>query len=366
MDERKPLDSARGNHMRTALIIAAVAALLPSVASAAATGLVKGSWDTVYWVGTDQKRHVFPDIKTYLTWFPDLSGVQVFSDDAFASFPLGSNVMARPGVRLLKIQSDPKVYAVGRNGTLRWIKTEAVAASLYGAAWATKVDDLSDAFFADYSHGEDIASAADFSPAAETATYAQAVDSLWLVTTPPVAVPVATSTPPAATSTSEETPTPSFGITVPTGAPSGLVSPSPEQTVGAFVITNGPGAFTMVLKGLTLTLSSTISNTAPRLVRVYRDTVNAGTLVASGSPCLSPVTVCSFAPMTFDDASFVDTDISPNMSRTFFVTADTSDATTGNTFTASIPHNGVLWSDGITPAITIFDGLPLAGNTLRY
>jgi hypothetical protein len=66
----------------------------------------------------------------------------------------------RPGTVLIKIVSDPKVYAVEPNGTLRWVKTEAIATALYGADWAKKVRDLDVAFFAGYLSGSDIAAAA--------------------------------------------------------------------------------------------------------------------------------------------------------------------------------------------------------------
>ena len=57
---------------------------------------------------------------------------------------------------MVKIQTDPKVYAVAKGGALRWVQTEASATALYGASWNTKVDDLSDAFFADYAIGEQV------------------------------------------------------------------------------------------------------------------------------------------------------------------------------------------------------------------
>ena len=62
----------------------------------------------------------------------------------------------RPGAKLVKIQTDPKVYAVSRNGVLHWVKTEALATALYGANWNTRVDDVPDTFFTNYTVGTPI------------------------------------------------------------------------------------------------------------------------------------------------------------------------------------------------------------------
>jgi hypothetical protein len=113
----------------------------------------------VYSCGADGKRYVFPNQKTYATWYKDFSAVQTVSDAELAAVPLGKNVTYRPGVKLIKIQTDPKVYAVGRGGTLRWVMTSDIAAKLYGKNWAKLVEDLSDAFFTDYQVGEPITSA---------------------------------------------------------------------------------------------------------------------------------------------------------------------------------------------------------------
>jgi hypothetical protein len=110
----------------------------------------------VYYCGADGKRYVFPNDKTYYSWYKDFTGVTTISDAALAALRLGGNVTYRPGSRLVKITTDPKVYAVDHNGTLRHVTTAEVAASLYGADWAKKVDDLSDAFFINYKVGEPI------------------------------------------------------------------------------------------------------------------------------------------------------------------------------------------------------------------
>lgn len=113
----------------------------------------------VYYCGRDGKRYVFPHFSVYDTWYTDFSGVQTMTDVELAGIPIGGNVTYRPGSALVKVQTDPKVYAVDSGGTLRWVTTAEIAASLYGADWAGKVRDVSDAFFVNYRIGEPITAA---------------------------------------------------------------------------------------------------------------------------------------------------------------------------------------------------------------
>ncbi|MFZ2803852.1 MAG: hypothetical protein WA001_01380 [Patescibacteria group bacterium] len=125
--------------------------------------------DTVYYYGQNGKRLVFPTANTYFSWYPDFSGVKAVTLDDLQNIPLGGNVTYRPGVKMVKITTDPKVYAVSANGVLRWIETEDVATALYGANWNTQIDDVPDAYFTNYTIGTPIASASDFNPASATA-----------------------------------------------------------------------------------------------------------------------------------------------------------------------------------------------------
>ncbi len=146
------------------------ALLAPLASSAAVSGsLIKASMPAVYYMGSDGKRYVFPNEKTYFSWYADFSAVQVITDSELASLPIGGNVTYRPGVRMVKIQTDPKVYAVDSHGVLRWITSEAAAVALYGSAWNTMVHDVSDAFFTNYTVGADVSGPSDFNPGAATA-----------------------------------------------------------------------------------------------------------------------------------------------------------------------------------------------------
>ena len=113
-------------------------------------------YPAVYYCGADGKRYVFPDSKTYATWYKDFSSVQTITPEDLSKIPIGGNVTYRPGVKLVKITTDPKVYAVDLHGTLRWVTTSQIAAKLYGASWAKNVNDIPDAFFTNYKLGLDI------------------------------------------------------------------------------------------------------------------------------------------------------------------------------------------------------------------
>ncbi|MDD5341308.1 MAG: S8 family peptidase [Patescibacteria group bacterium] len=133
-----------------------------------ANPLIKGSQDTVYYHGADGKRYAFPDKQTYLSWYLDFSGVQKISDASLAEIPFGGVVNLKPG-SLVKIATDPKVYAVSRGGVLRWVKSEDLALSIFGSAWQNKVKDVPDSFFANYQSGAPIDSSAAYDLAAEIA-----------------------------------------------------------------------------------------------------------------------------------------------------------------------------------------------------
>ncbi|MEY4722607.1 MAG: hypothetical protein RLZZ324_120 [Candidatus Parcubacteria bacterium] len=143
-----------------AIAFASASAGAAHAATPASGDLIKLSGSTaVYYVGADQKRYVFPNLATYHTWYADFAGVKTVGAADLAALPIGGNVTYRPGTRLVKITSDPKVYAVEPGGSLRAVASESVAAALYGPQWAQKVDDVPDAFFFNYAIGSPLASA---------------------------------------------------------------------------------------------------------------------------------------------------------------------------------------------------------------
>ena len=125
--------------------------LAAEAATLAAGDLIKGSLSAVYYYGADGKRYVFPNENTYFSWYPDFSTVKVITDAELADISIGGNTTIRPGTFLIKITSDPKVYAVTSGGNLHWVETEDIAVKLWGADWATWVVDVPDSFFTNYS-----------------------------------------------------------------------------------------------------------------------------------------------------------------------------------------------------------------------
>lgn len=115
-------------------------------------------FDSVYYYKGGQ-RWVFPNLKTFKSWYKDFSTVQVIPRAELETYSIhlpGSNIVYRAGTRLVKITTDPKVYAIEPGGKLRWVKDEATAKALYGNDWAKRVDDVPDAFFTNYNVGADL------------------------------------------------------------------------------------------------------------------------------------------------------------------------------------------------------------------
>lgn len=148
-------------------LAAFIAPLTAHAATLTAGDLIKASLPAVYYYGADGKRYVFPNEKSYKTWYADFSSVKTITDAELAAVAIGGNATYRPGVKMVKITTDPKVYAVAKGGSLRWVKTEDVAKALYGNDWNKQVDDVPDAFFTNYTVGTDVAAAADYDKAAQ-------------------------------------------------------------------------------------------------------------------------------------------------------------------------------------------------------
>lgn len=160
-------------------VAAFVAPLTAQAASLADGDLIrsdaKGAFAVYYYF--NGKRYVFPTQKTFLSWYTSAQLkktsegglVKIIPAADMGQISMGGNVTYKPGVRMVKVDSDPKVYAVAKNGTLRWVKTEAAASGLFGANWNKMIDDIPDGFFTNYTLGADVASTSDFNAEAEKA-----------------------------------------------------------------------------------------------------------------------------------------------------------------------------------------------------
>ena len=148
------------NTLRKAVVISVMsvtilsmsAVVAPSAHAAAMAGdLIKmDGLSSVYYLAGDGKRYVFPNEKTYFSWYADFSSVKTIPQSELESYPLGKNVTVRPGTVLIKIQTNPKVFAVEPGGKLVWVPDEATAKALYGDMWAKRIIDVPDSFFTNY------------------------------------------------------------------------------------------------------------------------------------------------------------------------------------------------------------------------
>lgn len=118
---------------------------------------------TLYWYANDGRRYVFPNVQTFYSWFSsnDFKRVITVNDQEMTSLPLGGNVTYRGGAKLVKVTTDPRVYAVAQYGVLRWVTSANLAQQLYGSDWSRKVEDVPDAFFTNYTIGTPIYQAGD-------------------------------------------------------------------------------------------------------------------------------------------------------------------------------------------------------------
>lgn len=173
---------------------------VPSIQPVAAqqfNSLVKGSGPAVYFFAADGKRYAFPNAAVYQSWYPMGANITLLNADQLASMPLGGNVTFKPGVALVKVTTDPKVYAIGKGGVLRWIGSEELARSLYGMDWAKKVSDVADVFFVNYKLGAPILSVNDFDKNVEAGLVSNPGDNIAGVPSsmPVSQLPVTPSTP---------------------------------------------------------------------------------------------------------------------------------------------------------------------------
>ncbi len=124
--------------------------------------LIRGtSFSAVYYMGADGFRYVFPNDRTYFTWYSDFDDVIFLTDAELAKIQMGGNVTYKGGSKMIKINTDPKVYFITDGGVLRPVSDEATATLMYGSSWNTKIDDVPDGFFSNYTVSTDAIDTAD-------------------------------------------------------------------------------------------------------------------------------------------------------------------------------------------------------------
>src|SRR3989344_4122681 len=113
--------------------------------------------DAVYYIAANGKKYVFPDRKTYFTWYTNFNAVQIVSVTTLDMYPDGGAVTYRPGTRLVKTVDTNKTYAVEPGGMLRWITSEQMAMDLWGTNWNQRINDVIPGYFSStYTVGADL------------------------------------------------------------------------------------------------------------------------------------------------------------------------------------------------------------------
>lgn len=112
---------------------------------------------TIYYIGPDGGKYVFPEAKTYATWFDDFKGVKKVDSSILDQYPDSGIMPVKEGIKLITHRNTAKIYAVEPGGIARWIPSEKIAKELFGNNWVSRVIDVLPGFFATtYSIGDDL------------------------------------------------------------------------------------------------------------------------------------------------------------------------------------------------------------------
>jgi len=118
--------------------------------------------EAVYYLGADGKKYVFPNVACYFTWYEDFSKIKTVDYEDFSKINIGGNVTYRPGVKLIKLKNDNKVFAVSQGGVRRWISTPDLAIEIFGESWTDLVEVIPNSFWVNYTEGEVIKQTSDY------------------------------------------------------------------------------------------------------------------------------------------------------------------------------------------------------------
>jgi len=131
-----------------AAFVAPLIAKADTTVTLTAGDVIQGaSTKNVFYYAADGKRYTFPTQDVAFSWLKDWTTVKTISDAQLGGITIGGTVAYRPGTQLVKIQTDPKVYAVEANGSLRWIETASIAQALWGTNWGARLRDVDPSIF---------------------------------------------------------------------------------------------------------------------------------------------------------------------------------------------------------------------------
>lgn len=151
--------------------------------------------------------------------------------------------------------------------------------------------------------------------------------------------------------------------------PSGASSGSASQTVAKFVVTNlaNSGSYVVTIRYVNFNISTSISNaSANRALTIYKDSLST-TALGTTSWAVAQSSEANFADTKFVNSGMTDVEISSGASKTFLVTLDTTNATTGKTLSIQVGSGDIYWTDGISDNLTSMGtDLPLLLKTFTY
>jgi hypothetical protein len=133
---------------------------------------------SVYYLGSDGKRHSFPSEAVYSTWFSNWSGIKTVSSSFMSGLTLGKNVTFRPGTTLVKFRSMNDVYAISQGAVLHHYLTEALVTADYGSNWQSYLQTISDVYRGNYTTGNEIDQSTDYDAATAKAAVTS-IDGNW-------------------------------------------------------------------------------------------------------------------------------------------------------------------------------------------
>ncbi len=363
----------------------------PAGATASAGDLIKmDGLSSVYYLGADGKRYVFPNEATYFSWYSDFSGVVTISQSELESYPLGANVTMRPGVKLVKITTNPKVYAVTSGGTLLAIPDETTASTLYGANWNKRIVDVPDAFFTNYKIGTATVSATAY-PQGSLVKFGTEADVYYInadgtaskianeaaltanrfnmsdVITATIAKPAAGSDITATVSTMTDTSSGAGGTAnAGTGLTVALASDTPASAtvITDTTATTGNGQANVSFVKVNFTAASDgdvkITNLKFKRTGISADTDLDGLYLYDGDARLTDASSISSNYVTFNNAAGLFT-VAKGTTKTITLKGDMNYAATSG---KTIGMNLIAATDVTTNGATVSGSFPMSGNLM--
>lgn len=105
----------------------------------------------VYYVAGDAVAYPFPNEQVFLSWYPSFAKVKTYDRKDVLNTLSKTYVTIKPGARVVKFGSDPKLYAVTKGARLNWITNEKTVVELYGSSWRSYYVNLPASTISQYS-----------------------------------------------------------------------------------------------------------------------------------------------------------------------------------------------------------------------